>query len=232
MGVFLRIAAAVAAPLVLVGCVLAPGKFESKLVLNADRSFTFAYKGEVIALDPGEEMSSGLGGSEGEAENQEPSAFIQQEDDEKARKKAELEAKRQAIAEALAKEHGYSSVRYVGDGKFLIDYEVSGTLSHNFVYPFNSDAEVVFPFLSVERRQNGTVRVRAPGFAAEDNKGGPPGMQEAASRLDGWFTLETDAEIVSQNNEDGPTVANGRKTIKWRATPLTKDAPLAVLRVK
>ena len=239
-GVLVRIAAALAAPLLLVGCILTPGKFDSKLTLNADRSFTFAYKGEVIAIDPGDEFASGLseGLKEGEDEEEkpdEPTAFFQakEEDESAARKKAETEAKRKAVAEALAKEHGYRSVQYVGEGKYLIDYEISGVLSHNFVFPYNSDAEAIFPFLSIERRSNGTVRVRAPGFAAEGNKNGAAnGMDEAASKLDGVFTLDTDAEIVSQNNEDGATTVNGRKLIRWRATPLTKDAPLAVVRVK
>ena len=39
-------------PLLLTGCLLTPGKFQSTLSINADRTFAFAYKGEVIAVDP------------------------------------------------------------------------------------------------------------------------------------------------------------------------------------
>ena len=41
-----------------------------------------------------------------------------------------------------------------------------------------------------------------------------------------------DAEIVSQNNEEGAKAVGTRRQIVWRATPLTKDAPTAVLRLK
>ena len=57
-------------------------------------------------------------------------------------------------------------------------------------------------------------------------------MTMAWAALDGTFTLDTDAEIVSQNNEDGPQPAGGRKTISWKVSPLTRDAPTAVLRLK
>jgi hypothetical protein len=219
MGVLTRIVLALAAPLLLAGCLLAPGKFTSKLVLNADRSFTYSYAGEVYALDPESSMRSSSD------ERAKPDAS----------KKAEAEAKNRAIAEALSKEAGYRSVRYMGEGKFLIDYQVSGTLTHNFVYPFNVDAQAIVPFVAAELRANGTVRVKAPGFASEaKNEMGPmSGMGDSSGeKLDGSFVLETDAEIVSQNNEDGPVAAGARKTITWRVTPLTRDAPTAVLRLK
>ena len=209
-----RIALALAAPLLLMGCLLSPGTFTARLTINADRSFAFAYQGEVYASDGPET------GKLGKEAKPDPAA------------KAETEAKRRAMAEALAKEAGYRSVSYAGDGKFLIDYAISGTLNHAFVYPFNSDAEVVFPFLVVELRGKDMVRVKAPGFAADGDKaGGMPGMDKAASRLNGSFTLDTDAQIVSQNNEDGASEAGGRRTIRWQATPLVKDAPAATLRV-
>ena len=92
----------------------------------------------------------------------------------------------------------------------------------------------MFPFIVVELRANGTVRVKAPGFADDSSAKGAsvPGADQGASKLDGVFTLDTDTEIVSQNNADGAKTAGGRRTIVWRATPLTKDAPSAVLKLK
>jgi len=55
-----RIAIAMAAPFLLAGCLLAPGRLASKLDIRADRSFTFAYQGEVIVFDPGGDMTQGL----------------------------------------------------------------------------------------------------------------------------------------------------------------------------
>lgn len=218
MGILSRIALALAAPLLLTACLLTPGKFESKLVLTADRGFTYSYVGEVYAID--RDMSAPGGGDK-------PA--------DAAKKKAESEAKNRAIADALSKEAGYRSVRYLGDGKFTIDYQVSGQLTHNFVYPFNLDAQAIVPFIAIELRANGTVRVKAPGFANESQDqaaqmGGMGGS--GGDRLDGVFTLETDAEIVSQNNEEGPQPAGARKAIVWKVSPLTRDAPTAVLRLR
>lgn len=216
MGALVRIALAIAAPLLLAGCLLAPGKFASKLVVNADRSFTYSYAGEVYALDPDTSMNPS---------KEQPSPD----------KKAEAETRNRAIADALAKEAGYRSVRYVGEGKFLIDYQISGQLTHNFIYPFNLDAQAIVPFIAVELRAGGTVRIKAPGFANDSkNQAGPmSGMGDStAGKLDGVFVLETDADIVSQNNEDGPQQVDGRKTISWKVSPLTRDAPAAVLRLR
>lgn len=125
-----------------------------------------------------------------------------------------------------------------GAGKFSIDYAVKGTLTHGFHWPFNLDAELIFPFLSIELRQGGVVRMQAPAFGAGGSKA-LPGLAEAgaalpdtASQLDGIFTLDTDAEIISQNEESGvQRTAGGRQQIVWRATPALKQAPTAVLKL-
>ncbi len=92
----------------------------------------------------------------------------------------------------------------------------------------------------VEVRLGGAARVRAPGFSGNQDSGGAiwglggmgGGASEASKCLDGAFVLDTDAEIVSQNNEDRVKTVGKRKQIAWRVTPLTKDAPMAVLRLK
>ncbi|WP_034157457.1 hypothetical protein [Sphingomonas sp. ERG5] len=266
VGRLLRIVIGALLPLALASCVLAPGKFVSKMTINADRSFTFSYVGEVIAIDIGDEFGKGMGGAFSNdapsSESSEPGSddgdkvepkpalwkIVAQDSqttdektddraDEKAKaaaKKAAAETRNKAIAEALSKEAGYRKVTYRGDGKFDIDYQISGTLTHSFVYPYNVDAEAVFPFIIVEVRANNTVRLKAPAFANESsgkNMGmDVPGADQASSKLDGVFTLDTNAEIVSQNNEDGPTTIGARKTMVWKATPLSKTAPMAVLR--
>ena len=245
-----RLALVLLMPFALASCVLTPGKFVSTLRIDADRHFTFTYIGEVVALDIGDDMMKGLGDSPAEDTTDPASgdgtATLQQlafqdkaeskADDSKdaASKKAATDAKNRTIAATLAKETGYRKVTYLGDGKFSIDYAISGTLDHSFLWPYNVDAEIMFPFIAVELRANNTVRIKAPAFANENSKSssmGMPGMDKASSQLDGVFTLDTNAEIVSQNNEDGAVTTGGRKTITWKATPLTKDAPSAVLRL-
>ncbi len=231
----MRGAMALVAPLLLWGCVLTPGKFVSSLTINADRTFTFAYKGEVIAIDPSSAMK-GIGESK-PAEGETGEGGEKKADNVVARLPADVdpETKNRAIAEALMKEAGYRSVVYRGKGKFDIDYVMTGSLTHAFLFPFNADAQAILPFVMVEVRQGGTVRVRAPGFAGNQS-GAMTGMGGGASGgqkfLDGVFTLDTDAEIVSQNNEDGARTVGARKQIMWRATPLTTEEPSVVLRLK
>lgn len=222
---FVRILMALATPLALASCLLTPGKFTSDLTINADRSFAFTYVGEVIAVDP----SSGMSNSEPAADDKEAA----DKKAEVAKASAELEAKRRAMADALAKEAGYRSVRYQGKGKYLIDYAITGRLDHSFLFPFNSDAEVAIPFIAIELRKDGAVRVKAPAFGKADKPGGMDlPMGDPTSLAEGVFTVTTDAEIVMHNNEDGVKIAGGKKALVWHVTPLSKDAPVAVLRLK
>jgi hypothetical protein len=234
---FRGIALAIFMPLALTGCLFVPGKFVSDLTIRADRSFTFAYKGEVHAVD----LESSMGGMmkgfgdalkvEDKAEGQEDAAPAEPEPtpEEKAEAKAERDAKFREVATQLAKEAGYRLVEYRGEGVFYVDYAISGRLSHNFVYPYNQDSAMVFPWVAIELRGNDQLRVKAPGFAKQDSSAMGAGMSE--SKVDGIFTLTTDAEIVSQNNEAGAETVGGNKVIRWRVTPTTEDPPMAVLKV-
>ena len=222
-------------PLVLTGCLFTPGKFTSTLSINADRSFAFTFVGEVISVDPSGEISNGMAGimagaaaKNGGAKSATPAPSPTAA----AEAKAEVDRKNRQIAITLSKELGYRKVDYLGDGRFIVDYAIKGTLDHDFVYPVNLDAQaIIMPFIALELRTGGTVRVKAPAFAKGSNGSPVAGIGDTmAGKLDGVFTLDTDAEIVSQNNEDGVKMVGGRKTITWKATPLTKDAPTAVLR--
>ncbi|MBO9714992.1 hypothetical protein [Sphingomonas sp.] len=229
------LAAVLLLPLVLTACLFLPGKFESTLTIHADRSFTFAYKGEVVAADLEGAMGktlSGMGESKdgGSEESNEPE---EKPDPKKAaEEKAKKEAEYREVAVQLAKEAGYRSVEYRGEGLFYVDYEISGVLTHNFVYPFDMDTQMIFPWLAIELRGKDVVRVKAPGFAKQDNSVNGMPMASGEDKLDGTFTLVTDAEVVSQNEESGGTAAGGMRTFKWRVNARTDDPPMAVLKVK
>lgn len=245
------IALVLIAPLVLVGCAFSPGKFTSSLTILSDRSFTFSYQGEVIAVDLASEMAKGMGDAfKDDAKDEDKketstTAMLQAvawqaktpgnkeepaEEADSAADEAKKEAKFKAIGEALTKEAGYRSVVYKGKGVFQIDYQISGKLTHNFLWPYNLDAEVIFPFVVLEMRGKDQVRIKAPAFGDDDSPAKGKG-DDSKAKLDGTFTLITDGELVSQNNENGATSANGRRTVTWKATPLSKDAPMAVVKV-
>lgn len=217
-----RMAVAFSLLLLLPSCLLSPGKFTSTLDIRRDRSFTFTYVGEVIA--------------------QQPKTTTEEGGDAKAKPKestAATDARMRQLADTLSKEYGYRSVKYLGNSRFAVDYAVSGRLTHSFLYPFNIDAQAIIPFVAIELRGLDRVRMKAPAFGKDSTNsaemgpmGGLPGADKANDALDGTFTLTTDAEIISQNQEEGArTLLNGRKQIVWRATPQSGDAPSASLKL-
>ncbi|WP_370310477.1 hypothetical protein [Sphingobium abikonense] len=236
-----RIAGALAGLLTLSACLVTPGQFESSLDIRADRRFAFAYKGEILAWDVG---PAGWTGVDPDADTQDGEAseptFLpvaaQAEEDFSANGADDDDAQMQAIAAALSREKGFRSARYLGDHKFAIDYAMSGRLDHAFLFPFNIDAQIILPFVAVELRGDDKVRVKAPGFAAGfDKSQGPSGLggagDKAAKALNGRFTLTTDAQIISQNQEEGAQDTPEGQRIVWTVTPLTSDAPMATLRL-
>ncbi|BBF67889.1 hypothetical protein [Sphingomonas bisphenolicum] len=244
-----RTLGALAGLLALSACLVTPGTFESTLDIRADRSFAFAYKGEILASDMGKSgMTGGVPSTsddtDGEAEAAPTLLQIAARDEDFSDAVADSadkgdEAQMQAIAAALTREKGFGSARYMGNRKFEIDYAITGKLTHAFLFPFNIDAQIVLPFVAVELRGDDRVRVKAPGFAnGFDKSQGPAGLgsggagDEAAKALNGRFTLTTDAEIVSQNQEEGAETTPQGKRIIWTISPLTSDAPAATLRVK
>ena len=248
MSIWSKIIVAAAAPFLLTGCLLAPGKFVSTMNINADRSFTFTYVGEVHSLNAdgiGDMMKDTPTDTDDSIDLDEPvaeptAALWQDEDAAPAddwtpssseSSKAMSEEEKKALAETLSKEAGYRKVEYRGKDVFFVDYAISGKLDHAFVFPYNLDGEIIFPFVVAEVRANGTVRVKAPAFAKSASRNDMSGMGKGNDKIDGTFTLTTNAEIVSQNNEDGASDAGGKKTIAWRITPSTADAPNAVLRM-
>lgn len=198
-----RFALAIAAPLMLLGCVLVPGKFVSSFDLRADRSFTFTYVGEVVANQmDGKPPHTAPGGEE----------------------TPELIAQMEAIAGALSQEEGYRSVEYVGDQTFKVDYAISGRLTHNFTYPFNPEAQAILPFIAAELRRDGTVQISAPAFGNSRDRAAK-GTDAKPNPTDGHFTVTTDAGIVSHNGE-----ASGQ-TLRWRITPDTNTPPKAAIKL-
>jgi hypothetical protein len=256
MTMIARIAVALGTVLMLSACLVTPGKFTSTLDIRADRNFAFTYKGEVLALDMDNAMQGSGISDDSEMPTGQDSVYqtiALQQDAGKSPKKndkapappsdfgdvsgssGDSKVKMEAIAAALMREKGFRSARYMGDGKFEIDYAIAGRLDHSFVFPFNLDAQIVIPFIALELRGDDRVRMKAPGYANDSSKtagpmGGGAASEEAAQALDGTFTLTTDAEIVSQNQENGPTTITGGRQIIWKVDPLTSEAPMAVLK--
>src|SRR3546814_17732522 len=109
------------------------------------------------------------------------------------------------MVEAFSKEQGVRKISYAGDGRFMLDYEISGTLDHGFVFPFNTDAEVAVPFIAIELRKDGVARVKAPGFVGSARESPIPGMGSLGvpnGTAEGTFTIRTDANVLIHNTEE------------------------------
>jgi hypothetical protein len=232
---FKPLAAALMLPLLLAGCLFMPGKFDSTLIVNADRSFTFTYKGEVMAVDLQGAMAQAMSGmaevgKAGEAKGDELSKPAAPPT---AEEKAKQDQQYRDMAKELAKEAGYRSVEYRGNGVFYVDYAISGTLNHNFVYPYNQDAAMLFPWVAIELRGKDMVRVQAPGFAKQDLNGMGDPAGEAEGKLDGTFTLTTTGTVVEENSQVSAKGAGSdtSTTFSWKVNSDTTQAPKAVIRV-
>ena len=174
----------------------------------------------------------------------------------KAKKKQDAEMARQMLggidpadpraaeelAERMRKLAGWRSVKYMGDGKYVVDFAISGRLDHDFSFPSLERIPVITPFVAIYRRADGSVRVDAPAFSASAS-GGPVGLMmqgmgankavpQGMPILDGTFAIITDGEILANNTDDGPqSGAAGTRRLAWKVTPRTMAAPTALIRL-
>ena len=174
----------------------------------------------------------------------------------KAKKKQDAEMARQMLggidpadpraaeelAERMRKQAGWKSVQYAGDGKYVVDFAISGRLDHDFSFPSLERMPVITPFVAIYRRADGTVRIDAPAYSASAS-GGPVGamMQgmgadkatpQGMPELDGSFAILTDAEILANNTDVGPQAATvGMRRLAWKVNSRTTTAPTALIKL-
>jgi len=146
------------------------------------------------------------------------------------------------LATRLRKQAGWRRVDYKGDGLFEVDFRLSGRLDHDFQFPTMERFPNFGGFVTVSVRNDGTVRVDAPGFGTAP--GGEPWrsvMGMAASGdgppevgmpiVDGTFTLTTDGEVLANNTEDAPQAAPEGRRLAWPVNARTTAAPMAIIRL-
>ncbi|MDB5725923.1 MAG: hypothetical protein JWQ16_2677 [Novosphingobium sp.] len=144
------------------------------------------------------------------------------------------------LAARLRRQEGWRRVDYKGDGLFDVEFAISGTLDRDFTFPSIERFPMANAFVTINRHQDGTLRLDAPGFAANGNaplkmmmgldKGG-----ESAPALpvtEGSFVLTTDAVILANNTDEGPHAGNIGQRLDWTITPRTASAPTALLRLR
>jgi hypothetical protein len=261
---------AIAAPLLLTGCLWGPGKFNSDLTLRKDGSFVLDYRGEIVLQIPADtaaetwkpEMAhcfEGMDNKTSAPPKERPCTAAeiaaQKSTHEKAnaakRKQAEDAAKlfglpglddasNRAFAAKLMKYAGWRSVTYRGNAVFDVDYHMEGRATQDFVFPALPDNDLLLPFIAIRRRADGSVLVTAPALvggagplmarmAAMGNQGNT--KSDLISHAQGRFTIVTDAEVLTNNSEDGPAPAPGGRQLHWDVGPASNKIPETLIRL-
>lgn len=150
----------------------------------------------------------------------------------------------QELAARLRRQAGWKRVDYKGDGLFDVEYSLAGRLDHDFTFPTLERFPMANAFVTLSLRNDGTVRMDAPGFAPA--AGGDPfrGMMFAAAlaertgseptsmpELDGQFVLVTDAPLLANNTDEGPQADPLGQKLSWVVNRRTAAAPTALLRL-
>ena len=147
------------------------------------------------------------------------------------------------FAQRLRRQAGWKKVEYRGDGLFLVEFALTGTLDHDFAFPTVERMSMVSPFVEISRRQDGTVRIDAPGFGPAQSGGPYADLMKAAAmaeggkdapqfpKLEGTFTISTDGQILANNTDDGSVAGASGQSLDWTVNSRTQVAPMALLKL-
>jgi hypothetical protein len=159
------------------------------------------------------------------------------------------DAANQRMAAQLMKQEGWKSAKYMGKGVFEVDYKIAGRTGHDFIFPMMEQSDVIFPFVTIRPRADGSVMVSAPGLTGGAAKalalrGGMLGLSAmggsakdakdmmGSPRVKGSFTITTDGQIMTNNTDDGASaVANGQ-ALNWAIDQKTDKIPESLIKLK
>lgn len=146
------------------------------------------------------------------------------------------------LASRLSKQAGWKKVEYKGDGLFEVDFAISGRLDHDFLFP-TIERFPANPFVELVLREDGNLRVDAPGYSASAAGGRFGGLMQMAAmssldeedmkmpEVNGRFVLTTDAEILANNTDEGPADADNGQQLTWTVSSRTTASPTALLKL-
>jgi hypothetical protein len=143
------------------------------------------------------------------------------------------------FAANLMKYQGWRSVTYRGNGLFDVDYHFEGRIGQDYAFPLMPESDLVIPFVTIRRRNDGAVMVSAPAFTGGSgplsarakmlnlpDKGNGP-----VSRAEGRFTITTDGDILTNNSEDGPVAGSSGKSVRWDVDRTSSKIPEMMVRL-
>ena len=151
------------------------------------------------------------------------------------------------IAQRLSGQAGFKRVTYQGGGIYDVEYAIGGQLTYDYAFPTIERMPQVLPFIVLNRRANGEVRIDSPlmqqaamampgGNAAQIfsqmlalKDGKPAAEVKDFPVVNGHFTLTTDGVILSNNTEHGAKAVPGGKQLDWDINFFTAIAPMALV---
>lgn len=263
--------AAIAASLALGGCFLTPGEFEATLDVRKSGDFSFTYDGEIVitAMSDLAEMADAAEMAE-DCTDEETFETRPCTEKELADRAAEQEQERammmammgsadlsnpeaaEAFAANLERQAGWNSVVHLGEGVFDVDFGISSRMTHDFAFPTIEGFPMGADFVAVTLRDEGRLKIDAPGFAAQtgnpmqammmgglaaagaqpaNGKGNAASARQDAPQMQGTFRIVTDAAILTNNTDEGPRDGPGGQVLEWSITPASSTAPAALLRL-
>jgi hypothetical protein len=152
------------------------------------------------------------------------------------------------LAERLRRQEGWKRVEYRGDGLFEVEFSITSTMGHDFVFPTFERFPMVNSFVLANARQGETVRVEAPGFAAQSGGSSFPGMMAGLAavgsassgaenplgqipEMDGTFRIVTDGQILANNTDEGPQATPEGQVLEWQINKRTAAPPMALIQL-
>ena len=150
------------------------------------------------------------------------------------------------LAARLRRQEGWKRVDYRGDGLFEVEFSLGSAMAHDFVFPTIERFPMTNSFVLANIRQGRTVRVEAPGFAAQGSNpfqmftslaavgAASAGSADAAPpmpEMSGTFRIVTDGQILANNTDEGPLATPEGQVLEWRVNPRTQAAPMALIQL-
>ncbi len=140
----------------------------------------------------------------------------------------------------------WNKVEHLGNGVFMVDYATRGRLADDFAFPVIPRYALGNPMIHITRWDNGRLRIEAPTFhndadvslmALMGAGGGMfPGMGGTSKNVEpvevkGTFTIRTNARIMANNTDEGPSDESGMQVLRWEIGPKTFGPPMALLKL-
>jgi hypothetical protein len=149
------------------------------------------------------------------------------------------ESENHKIAARLMQHEGWKSVIYRGKGLFDVDYQISGSLDRDFLFPMIPGVQIVYPFLTVRKLVDGQIAVEATGLVRSGlesfAKEAGIGSSSEKTPLDwtsGTFEVRTVNHSLVGNGRAIPTVPAPAgepqlRIMQWSIAPESDQIPLA-----